>query len=210
MQDFFQKPFRSPDIDKPFPARYNGCIRIVGTAPAKEVDGAVSELYWIALSYHLPSDSSRSRVYLWRKLRELGAENLHPGIAILPHTPDNLRRMRQLLQKIREMEGDGTLAELQFLEDSAEQKMVEQFAAKAQKGYARAIRRGMDLLQKRPDPRELSRLRKELEQAHRQDYFHTGLTRELRSGLEQLLHATGASVHEFAGAFRELLGESES
>ena len=45
---------------------------------------------------------------------------------------------------------------------------------------------------------------------HRQDYFHTGLTRELRSGLEQLLHAAGASVHEFAGAFRELLGESES
>ena len=112
MQDFFQNSTPPPDIDKPFPARYNGCIRIMRTAPAKEVDGAVSELYWIALSYHLPSDSSRSRVYLWRKLRELGAENLHPGIAILPHTPDNLRRMRQLLQKIREMEGDGTLAEL--------------------------------------------------------------------------------------------------
>ena len=63
----------------------------------------MGELYWIALSYHLPSDSSKSRVYLWRKLRELGAENLRPGIAVLPRTPENLRRMRQLLQKIREM-----------------------------------------------------------------------------------------------------------
>ena len=57
----------------------------------------MGELYWIALSYHLPSDSSKSRVYLWRKLRELGAENLRPGIAVLPRTPENLRRMRQLL-----------------------------------------------------------------------------------------------------------------
>ena len=69
----------------------------------------MGELYWIALSYHLPSDSSKSRVYLWRKLRELGAENLRPGIAVLPRTPENLRRMRQLLQKIREMVDTNTI-----------------------------------------------------------------------------------------------------
>lgn len=170
----------------------------------------MSELYWVALSYHLPSESSKSRVYLWRKLRELGAENLRPGIAILPRTPENLRRMRQLLQKIREMGGEGTLTELRFLEEAAEAAMVEQFALQARQGYDRAIRRGMELMQKQPDPRELSRLRKELEQARRQDYFHTGLTGELRSGLEQLVRAAGESVHEFAGAFRELLDETRS
>ena len=42
----------------------------------------MGELYWIALSYHLPSDSSKSRVYLWRKLRELGAENLRAKIGV--------------------------------------------------------------------------------------------------------------------------------
>ena len=170
----------------------------------------MGELYWIALSYHLPSDSSKSRVYLWRKLRELGAENLRPGIAVLPRTPENLRRMRQLLQKIREMGGEGTLAEMRFLEESAEQAMVEQFSAQARSGYDRVIRRGMELMQKKPDSRELGRLQRDLEQAQRQDYFHTGLTGELRGGLEQLLHAAGESVHEFADAFRELLDEKDN
>ena len=170
----------------------------------------MGELYWIALSYHLPNDSSKSRVYLWRKLRELGAENLRPGIAVLPRTPENLRRMRQLLQKIREMDGEGTLAEMRFLEESAEQAMVEQFSAQARSGYDRVIRRGMELMQKKPDSRELGRLQRDLEQAQRQDYFHTGLTGELRGGLEQLLHAAGESVHEFADAFRELLDEKDN
>ena len=156
----------------------------------------MGELYWIALSYHLPSDSSKSRVYLWRKLREVGAENL--------------RRMRQLLQKIREMDGEGTLAEMRFLEETAEQAMVEQFSAQARSGYDRVIRRGMELMQKKPDSRELGRLQRDLEQAQRQDYFHTGLTGELRGGLEQLLHAAGESVHEFADAFRELLDEKDN
>ena len=58
--------------------------------------------------------------------------------------------------------------------------------------------------------RELGRLQRDLEQAQRQDYFHTGLTGELRGGLEQLLHAAGESVHEFADAFRELLDEKDN
>lgn len=109
--------------------------------------------------------------------------------------------MRQLLQKIREMDGEGTLAEMRFLEETAEQAMVEQFSAQARSGYDRVIRRGMELMQKKPDSRELGRLQRDLEQAQRQDYFHTGLTGELRGGLEQLLHAAGESVHEFADAF---------
>ena len=75
--------------------------------------------------------------------------------------------MRQLLQKIREMDGEGTLAEMRFLEESAEQAMVEQFSAQARSGYDRVIRRGMELMQKKPDSRELGRLQRDLEQAQR-------------------------------------------
>lgn len=40
--------------------------------------------------------------------------------------------MRQLLQKIREMDGEGTLAEMRFLEETAEQAMVDaRFSAQA-------------------------------------------------------------------------------
>lgn len=108
------------------------------------------------------------------------------------------------------MDGEGTLAEMRFLEETAEQAMVEQFSAQARSGYDRVIRRGMELMQKKPDSRELGRLQRDLEQAQRQDYFHTGLTGELRGGLEQLLHAAGESVHEFADAFRELLDEKDN
>ena len=88
--------------------------------------------------------------------------------------------------------------------------MAQQFSGQARRGYDRVMRRGMDLMQKKPDSRELGRLQRDLEQAQRQDYFHTGLTGELRGGLEQLLHAAGESVHEFADAFRELLDEKDN
>ena len=184
-----------------------GTVRSPAAAGRKEAEERMSELYWVALSYHLPSDSSKSRVYVWRKLREAGAENLRPGIAILPRTPENTRKFRGLLQKIREFGGSGTLTELKFLEEAAEQEMVEQFAAQARSGYDRAIHRGLELLKKAPDTRELGRLEKELEKVRRQDYFHAGLTGELRTGLEELIHAAGESLHEFAGDLRDLLDE---
>ena len=43
---------------------------------------------WIALGYNVPIEPSRNRVYVWRKLKEFGAEYFRPGVAILANTKD--------------------------------------------------------------------------------------------------------------------------
>lgn len=103
----------------------------------------MGELYWIALSYHLPSDSSKSRVYLWRKLRELGAENLRPGIAVLPRTPGESAADAAASA---EDPGDGRRRDAgrdAFSGGISGTGDGGAFSAQARSGYDRVIRRGM-------------------------------------------------------------------
>ena len=51
---------------------------------------------WLALGYSLPINPSRNRVYVWRKLKELGAEYFKQGVAILPGNKKNSARLARL------------------------------------------------------------------------------------------------------------------
>lgn len=165
---------------------------------------------WVALSYNIPSDESKNRVYVWRKLRDMGAESFRPGVAILPQSEENLRRFRQLLRRIEGMGGSGALVELRFLEERTEREMVSQFDRQAQGGYSRAIAHGLELFQKdgpTTDRRELQRIERELRRARQNDYFGSGLTGELRRGLDLLLRTAGESLHDFGDTLRDILDD---
>lgn len=82
---------------------------------------------WITINYHLPVTPSGSRVYVWRKLKELGAAYLRQGVAVLPYSTDNLRRVQPLAVKIRSMGGQCTLTEMRFVEEKDHRQMVETF-----------------------------------------------------------------------------------
>lgn len=167
------------------------------------------DIKWVALAYNIPGGSSKSRVYVWRKLRDMGAKYFKSGVAILPQTGENIQRFRQLLRSIEEAGGSGTLVELRFLEEQAEQRMVQQFDEQARSGYGRVIAHGLELFRpERPAPagqKELRRLERELRQAHENDYFGSGLTGELRRGLDLLMRSAGESIHAFEDTLREIL-----
>lgn len=74
------------------------------------------KISWLALSYNLPKDPSKARVYTWRKLKEYGAEYLRQGIAVLPNTAISFQQFTALAQKIRQMGGEATLVEMRFLD----------------------------------------------------------------------------------------------
>ena len=40
---------------------------------------------WLALGYSVPVNPSKNRVYVWRKLKEYGAEYFKQGVALLPY-----------------------------------------------------------------------------------------------------------------------------
>lgn len=61
------------------------------------------------LVYKLPSEPSRYRASVWRKLRAAGAVYLQSGVAALPDDPAGERTMRGVVREIREVEGTAHL-----------------------------------------------------------------------------------------------------
>ena len=55
--------------------------------------------------YKLPSEPTRYRASVWRKLRAAGAVYLQNGVAALPEDPGGERVMRGVVQEIRESGG---------------------------------------------------------------------------------------------------------
>lgn len=73
---------------------------------------------WIALSYELPASPSRLRVYVWRRLRTLGAQTLRPGLAVLPNSKENAQSFRTLSAKIHELGGEALRMEMNLLDEA--------------------------------------------------------------------------------------------
>ena len=59
---------------------------------------------WFVLVYKLPSEPTRYRASVWRKLRAAGAVYLQKGVAALPADPGAERVMRGVAQEVRESE----------------------------------------------------------------------------------------------------------
>ena len=63
---------------------------------------------WILLNYKLPTHPSALRVYVWRKLKRLGALLLNEAIWVLPDTPRTFEQFQWLATEIQEMQGEVT------------------------------------------------------------------------------------------------------
>jgi hypothetical protein len=64
---------------------------------------------WFVLVYKLPSEPSRYRASVWRKLKAAGAVYLQSGVAALPDDPAGERTVRGVVGQIREVEGTAHL-----------------------------------------------------------------------------------------------------
>lgn len=82
-------------------------------------------LSWLVLVYRVPSEPTRLRATVWRRLRTLGAVYLQNAVAIMPQTPAAERALRKLQFEIAEMGGTATLMLSRTLGPDTE--IVEQF-----------------------------------------------------------------------------------
>ncbi|HVV88877.1 MAG TPA: Chromate resistance protein ChrB [Solirubrobacterales bacterium] len=64
---------------------------------------------WLLLIYRIPSEPSRLRAGVWRKLKALGAIYLQNSAAALPAGPGAERALRSLRREIQEMGGSAYL-----------------------------------------------------------------------------------------------------
>ena len=132
---------------------------------------------WVLLHYKLPSKPSASRVYIWRKLKRLGAILLHSAVWALPATAYTLEQFQWLAVEIAEMAGEATVWEAQLALAGREDALVEQFTQPVDQAYRAILAR---LKKTRPDLAALSR---QYQQAQARDYFGSELGQRARAAL---------------------------
>jgi DNA-binding transcriptional regulator PaaX len=132
---------------------------------------------WLLLAYKVPREPSSGRVYVWRKLKKLGAAALQDAVWVLPNTPQTLEQFRWLAAEISEMDGEVSLWESRHLLDGQEAQLVKQFHEMVEGSYRQIL---AALKRKRPD---LAALVREYKQVLAHDYFRCELGEQAREAL---------------------------
>jgi hypothetical protein len=132
---------------------------------------------WLLLHYKLPTKPSALRVYIWRKLKKLGAILLHEAIWVLPDLPRTAEQVQWLTAEIQEMGGQAYFWRASPALGQADESLVEQFNESVDAIYS-------DLLKRLEKPRaDLEEISRQYQQAASQDYFHSKLGLQVREKL---------------------------
>lgn len=80
---------------------------------------------WLQLTYKVPSEPSQKRVWVWRRLQNLGAYALQNSVYLLPFSTEVEKHFRQLAQEIREMGGEASLFAVTALDSADEHRILQ-------------------------------------------------------------------------------------
>src|SRR5215475_3403659 len=99
---------------------------------------------WLLLIYRVPSEPTRLRAAVWRRLKSLGAIYLQNSAAALPASTDAERALRKLRREILDMSGTAVLLSCSVLE--GEQGVMAAFQAARDDEYAEIVDKCEDFL----------------------------------------------------------------
>ncbi len=80
---------------------------------------------WLQLTYKVPSEPSQKRVWVWRRLQNLGAFALQNSVYLLPFSEEVEKQFRQLAHEIREMGGEASIFSVIALDADDERRILQ-------------------------------------------------------------------------------------
>lgn len=132
---------------------------------------------WLILVYKIPREPAAGRVYVWRKLKRLGAQSLQDAVWVLPATPRTVHQFQWLVTEITELGGEAMLWRSELVFADREEVLIEQFQSEVASMYRKILQA---LKGKKPDLEALSRA---YQQAVAQDYFSSKSGQQVREAL---------------------------
>ena len=162
---------------------------------------------WLGITYTVPAKPSKARVYIWRKLKELGAEYYH-GMAMVPAGPKTLDSVKRLTSHIKEMGAEASILEMRFLDPRDEEKVVAQFKRQAASDFRELFLDFARLYEEIGGPldedEERQRmLRRRYGKVKNRDFFGVEQELDLSGGLTQLMDDAGELYRHFLSLFSE-------
>ena len=86
-----------------------------------------SPMNWYTFSFSLPTNPSRVRVSVWRKLKKAGAVSFGGGQWILPQREECLTVLLELQNEIEQNQGESMLAKSSFNTVKTDKRIIQQF-----------------------------------------------------------------------------------
>jgi hypothetical protein len=137
---------------------------------------------WLLLVYRIPREPTAGRVFVWRKLKALGAVALQDAVWVLPRTPRTQEQFQWLAAEITELQGEAMVWQAEQLYATDIDALRRQFLAPVEAEYREIL---AALKQK---DRDLAALSKRFQEVQARDHFGAELGRKAR---ERLLAAGG-------------------
>ena len=132
---------------------------------------------WLLLHYKLPNKPSALRVYIWRKLKRLGAILLHDAIWVLPENARTTEQIQWLTTEIEERGGSAYYWRANTVLGEQEQTIIQQFNEQVDAVYS-------DLLKRMKSPGvDLQEIAQQYQEAATKDFFHSKLGLSVREKL---------------------------
>ena len=132
---------------------------------------------WLLLVYKIPREPTSSRVYVWRKLKQLGAIAVQDAVWVLPSSSRTQEQFQWLASEIVELDGEASVFQSVLVFASDGQSLQEQFEAPVRAAYEEIL---AALKRRKPD---LAALSKKYQQTKDQDYFQCALAERVRKKL---------------------------
>jgi hypothetical protein len=132
---------------------------------------------WILLTYRIPRQPSASRVYVWRKLQQLGAVAVQDAAWVLPATSRTREQFQWLAAEITELKGEAVLWEATQVYATDATALQRQFVEPVEAEYRVIL---AALKSKNPDKAALS---KKYQQLQSRDYFASPFGKQVRERL---------------------------
>ena len=132
---------------------------------------------WLLLHYKLPNKPSALRVYIWRKLKRLGAVLLHDAVWILPENARTTEQIQWLTAEIEERGGSAFYWRATAILGEQEQSVIQQFNEQVDTIYS-------DLLNRMKKPGvDLQEISQQYQETVSKDFFHSRLGLLVRAKL---------------------------
>lgn len=163
---------------------------------------------WLILIYKIPSEPTRYRASVWRKIKAFGAVYLQSSVCILPLNYKNEKNFRKLRHEIEDYGGEAHLIKGGFL--LQEQSIIEMFNQARNEEYTEIIERCKDFFieidkeiasehftfsELEENEEDLEKLKKWFEKVKERDFFQAG---ESQTALE-ILEKCQEKMDEFGG-----------
>lgn len=132
---------------------------------------------WLLLVYRIPREPTAGRVFVWRKLKQLGAIALQDAVWVLPQTLRSQEQFQWLAAEITELGGEGMLWEAEQLYATDAETLRRKFIDPIETEY----REILAALKKKD--RDLTALSRRFQAALTRDYFASELGRQTRDKL---------------------------